>query len=209
MTHAAPFSSICRAIQRCCWSGHQYALPKDCFPVMTSLASSTMRATSHRFTALTARFTLSHSVPAFIRPLRRMPAVSTKRYTLPVSDSRYASMQSVVVPGMSLTIARSSPMSALSSDDLPALGFPTMATLTASSFGLGGASSPRIRSGYSPSQPLLITVSMTSHTPRPCRQQIGIGSPSSRPQNSAALRSIDSRRSHLATARTTFSPRGT
>ena len=57
--------------------------------------------------------------------LSRRPAVSTSRNGKP-SIAAYASIASRVVPGTSVTIARSRPSRALNSDDLPALGGPAM-----------------------------------------------------------------------------------
>ncbi len=58
-------------------------------------------------------------------PESRSPAVSTRRNGKP-SITACASMASRVVPGISVTIARSVPSSALKSDDLPALGRPAI-----------------------------------------------------------------------------------
>ena len=58
---------------------------------------------------------------------RRMPAVSMNR-TGPSGVSTRVSMASLVVPGMSCTMARSSPIRRLKRVDLPTLGRPTMAT---------------------------------------------------------------------------------
>ena len=57
--------------------------------------------------------------------LSRSPAVSTSRNGNP-SITACASIASRVVPGISVTIARSVPSSALKSEDLPALGRPAM-----------------------------------------------------------------------------------
>ena len=55
------------------------------------------------------------------------------------------SMESRVVPAISLTITRVSPAMALKSDDLPALGRPTMATGISSRRGVGSSPSSRPR----------------------------------------------------------------
>ena len=56
------------------------------------------------------------------------PAVSTKRRVIPF-HSRVSSMLSRVVPAMSVTIALSRPVSALSREDFPTLVSPTIATV--------------------------------------------------------------------------------
>ena len=61
-------------------------------------------------------------------------------------DVRLSSIVSRVVPGISETIARSLSSSALSSEDLPALGGPTMATLTPSRISRPTSPSRRSRS---------------------------------------------------------------
>jgi len=77
--------------------------------------------------AANARSTEYDSGPRSVFDRRRMPAVSTK-HSGPSSVSTTVSMVSRVVPGMSCTTARSSPMSRLNSVDLPTLGRPTSAT---------------------------------------------------------------------------------
>ena len=61
----------------------------------------------------------------------RRPAVSMSRRGTPPSSHR-SSTVSRVVPGMSVTMARSQPSIALSREDLPALGRPTIAQGTPS-----------------------------------------------------------------------------
>ena len=56
----------------------------------------------------------------------RSPAVSMRRSSTPPSRT-VSSTVSRVVPGMGVTMARSYPSRALSREDLPALGAPTMA----------------------------------------------------------------------------------
>ncbi len=65
--------------------------------------------------------------PLATRPGRRMPAVSTMRNRRRCQMSGL-SIASRVVPGMSLTITRSSRSSRFTSDDLPTFGRPTIAT---------------------------------------------------------------------------------
>ncbi len=71
--------------------------------------------------------TLSFSAINFVLPLRRIPAVSTKRSVLP-SNSTTSSTASRVVPAIGDTMAREVPVSALSNVDLPTFGRPMMAT---------------------------------------------------------------------------------
>ncbi len=85
--------------------------------------------------------------------------------------SSTVSTASRVVPGISLTISRSRPRSALTRLDLPTFGRPRIATRIASSgsegrpAGASRSSSATMRSSRSP-------------LPVPCRPEIGIGSPS-------------------------------
>src|SRR5215208_3556986 len=65
-----------------------------------------------------------------------MPAVSTSTKVVP-SRSRSVSIESRVVPGISETIVRSWPTRALTSDDFPTFGRPTIATVPTSSSGSG------------------------------------------------------------------------
>src|SRR6266851_3648771 len=101
-----------------------------------------------------------------------MPAVSMRTTGIP-SYTSSVSMGSRVVPGTGLTRARSSPSSALSSDDLPTFGRPMMASRSAFS-SAGGSSS----GGGSASS----TLSRKSPTPIPCWAETSEGSakPSSR-----------------------------
>ncbi len=71
--------------------------------------------------------TASFSRTSVTRPLRRMPAVSMRRY----GRSRKVngvSTASRVVPGASWTSTRSSPSTALTREDLPTFGLPMIAT---------------------------------------------------------------------------------
>ena len=76
--------------------------------------------------------TESFSAMRWVLPLRRMPAVSTKRKSWEprVTTSSTASR---VVPAMGETMARSVPVRALSRVDLPTLGRPMMAILVSCS----------------------------------------------------------------------------
>ena len=87
--------------------------------------------TSARSMARSERSTLYFSTPGSILPRRRMPAVSI-RVTGTLAEDQVVSMASRVVPGIGLTMARSSPSSRLSRLDLPTFGLPTMAILTES-----------------------------------------------------------------------------
>ena len=104
---------------------------------------------------------------------RRMPAVSTSTTGSP-SKLRTVSTGSRVVPGISLTSARSSPSRALSSDDLPTFGRPMIASRAVSS---SAGSAPGRDSGRAS-----IIRSIRSSTPIPCCAETitGSGKPSSR-----------------------------
>ena len=72
--------------------------------------------------------TLNFSAISFVLPLRRIPAVSMNTYSTP-SCTTVSSTASRVVPAIGETIARSLPVSVLSSVDLPTFGRPMIATL--------------------------------------------------------------------------------
>ena len=93
-------------------------------PSVASMISSATSAASRCRRAIT---TLIFSAISFVLPLRRIPAVSTKRSVLP-SNSTTSSTASRVVPAIGDTMAREVPVSALSSVDLPTFGRPMMAT---------------------------------------------------------------------------------
>ena len=95
--------------------------------------------TSARSMARMERSTLYRSMPRSTLPLRRMPAVSMSSVDQSLCTISVSSV-SLVVPGISLTIARSSPAMVLSSRDLPTLGLPTMASFRSES-GSGKAGS--------------------------------------------------------------------
>ncbi len=101
----------------------------DVMPVVASINS---RATSARSMALNERRTLNCSTPGSIFPRRRMPAVSISVTSRPFT-SIFVSVASRVVPGIGLTMARSSPTSLFNRLDLPAFGLPTSAILMLSS----------------------------------------------------------------------------
>src|SRR5579871_5314782 len=88
---------------------------------MPSDASSTSSATLDIRKCLRAITTLNFSAISFVFPLRRMPAVSTKLYSMPsaLTDSSTASR---VVPATGETMERSVPTSAFSNVDLPTFG---------------------------------------------------------------------------------------
>ena len=100
-----------------------------------------------------------------------MPAVSMKRKR-PDSVSITLSMASRVVPAISLTIVRVSPAMALNSEDLPALGRPTMATGVSAgpaSSSPSSATTPLTSTSRSSSSPLPVpwTAEKSSGSPRP------------------------------------------
>ena len=82
-------------------------------------------------------------------------------------------MASRVVPAISLTMVRGSPTMALNSDDLPALGRPTMATGVSA----GAASSSRSVAGAR-RRSTSTRRSSRSPVPRPCTAETSSGSPS-------------------------------
>ncbi len=93
---------------------------------MPSKASTTSNATSARSMAFMALSTLNFSTPGSMLPLFRMPAVSIIVIGISLY-TRWVSIESLVVPGMLLTITRSSPIIWFSRLDFPTLGLPTMA----------------------------------------------------------------------------------
>mmetsp|Transcript_21929 Transcript_21929/g.62457 ORF Transcript_21929/g.62457 Transcript_21929/m.62457 type:complete len:379 (+) Transcript_21929:536-1672(+) len=125
MAHALPSSAIFCAKMRSC-------------SVTPAVASSTSNATSARRMARSARLTMKNSGPKSTFPFLRMPAVSTKRYRVDISPSFsagrsiIASIESRVVPAISLTMARSLPKMEFSRDDFPTFGRPMMAMLISS-----------------------------------------------------------------------------
>ena len=92
------------------------------WPASGLRASSTTMARSARASSLRARRMPSRSI---VSPPSRRPAVSTSVNSMPSIRTTSCS-RSRVVPAMSVTIARSLPASALSSELLPALGGPTI-----------------------------------------------------------------------------------
>ena len=117
-------------------------------------------------------------MPISTLPRRRIPAVSIRVIFWP-SQTNSVSMASRVVPGMALTMERSTCSSALSSDDLPTLGRPTIAMRTESA---GGCSSTTGTSAT--------IASSRSPVPVPCKAEIGYTLPrlSSKNSNAACLR---------------------
>ena len=101
--------------------------------VAPSTASSTSTTTSARSIARFDCSTLTRSTAPdrATLPGRRMPAVSTIRNRR-FRHCSTVSIASRVVPGMSLTRTRSSRSSRFTSDDLPTLGRPTIATAVSS-----------------------------------------------------------------------------
>ena len=107
-------------------------------------------ASQNRMRSAAPRYLRETSIPSFSTRsvLSRSPAVSTRRNGKP-STTACASMASRVVPGISVTIARSLPSSALNREDFPALGGPAITSRAPSrSRSPSGAvaASPAIRS---------------------------------------------------------------
>ena len=98
--------------------------------VIPLIASITSTAISHRAMAPLVRSTEKYSMLLSMRRAFRTPAVSTSTYCsrpASVTTSKGTSTASRVVPGISLTITRSDPVTRLIIDDLPTFGRPTMA----------------------------------------------------------------------------------
>src|ERR1017187_8956200 len=104
--------------------------------------------------------TLIFSAISRVLPLRRMPAVSMKIYSVPWCITAW-STESRVVPATGERMPRSSPVSALSRVDLPTFGRPMMATLIPAA--AGGSST-----GASPRANPSVTRSSRASTPMPC-----------------------------------------
>ena len=105
-------------------------------------------------------------------------------------------MLSRVVPGMSVAITRSSPISRLTSVDLPTLGRPIIAMRMESSSGVAASVS-----GSRPAS----TISINDSQPMPCTAAMACGSPQPRRWNSAPT-TPGSRPSALLTARNSGLP---
>ena len=87
-------------------------------------------ATSARSSPRFAITTLNFSATKFVFPLRRIPAVSTNRYSFPFLTTSVSTL-SIVVPGIGDTIDRSSPAIRFNSVDFPTFGRPIIAISTA------------------------------------------------------------------------------
>ena len=98
-----------------------------------------------------------------------MPAVSTNHHGSP-SISSSSSTGSRVVPAMSCTTTRCSPANALRKEDLPTLGLPTRAIRNTPSLGFADATADSLGRTS-------MRASSRSPDPRPCRAEIGCGSP--------------------------------
>ena len=96
--------------------------------VSASLRSSTTSTRSDAARACTLRATPSRSIRSLVS---RAPAVSTSVSARPSMSTRSVT-RSRVVPGTSVTMARSAPTSALNRLDLPTLGRPAITTVAPS-----------------------------------------------------------------------------
>nr|GFD48497.1 hypothetical protein [Tanacetum cinerariifolium] len=107
---------------------------------------------------------------SFTRALRRKPAVSTNINSWPKAEY-LASIESRVVPAISVTMLRSSPSNRLTNDDLPTLGRPMMAMRGSSELGSSSPASSKwltTASSNSPvPEPLAELMANTSVSPRP------------------------------------------
>ena len=115
----------------------------------------------------------------------------------PSSVSTTVSIASRVVPGMSCTTARSSPISRLNSVDLPTFGRPTIATP-----GIGGPSSLDLLGAARPRGSSSTSSSSRSPVPRPCSAVTGNGSPRPSDTNSQMSPRRDSLSTLFATSST-------
>mmetsp|Transcript_19666 Transcript_19666/g.58268 ORF Transcript_19666/g.58268 Transcript_19666/m.58268 type:complete len:275 (-) Transcript_19666:483-1307(-) len=171
--------------------------------VRSRVASTTSSTQSASLAALNARPTMRVSVPSWTRALRRTPAVSTKRKTVP-STSSSASTASRVVPATSETMARAGPgpRKRFMRLDLPTFGRPSSAT------SMRGASSCASSAAMSLLRRAMALssagkhASSTSATPWPWIAEQATGSPSPRGQKSATISGSRSADSHLLTAST-------
>ena len=94
--------------------------------VTPSVASIIKTTTSARSTALTVRIIINRSSSSLILFFLRSPAVSIKIYSLPLYLIS-VSIASLVVPAISETMTRFSPVILLIIEDFPTFGFPTIA----------------------------------------------------------------------------------
>ena len=148
-------------------------------------------------------------MPSSILALRRMPAVSTNRIG-PSSVSTTVSMASRVVPGMSCTTARSSPISRLNRVDLPTFGRPDDGATE--KILLGRRRRRRLGAGVGRRSAARAAArrraSSRSPVPRPCRALTGSGSPRPSDMNSQIAASRLASSTLLATTSTGASTGG-
>src|SRR5450830_1473694 len=162
---------------------------------MPAEASKTMTTSRARSIALRDATIESSSAESVVLPLRRIPAVSTKRYSRPPRDRR-TSIESRVVPAISDTITRSAPTSAFTSDDFPTFGRPTIAI---------GSGSVRVSGSRSDGSTVSIASSSSSApVPWSAETPMTFGKPSEKPSASDSAAAFAS---HLFQATTTVFPR--
>ena len=125
---------------------------------MASIIISTTSALSIAVYALSTEY---FSILSYILFFFLIPAVSINVYSLPFI-THFSSIASLVVPAIGDTIVLSSPIIAFKSDDLPAFGFPIMATFVDSS-------SSNISSSFGNNA---TTSSNKSPMPSPCDEDI-------------------------------------
>ena len=104
-------------------------LPFSAFAIFSSSGSSfELLSITNRQRSAILIFSIARSIPicsTSSETSARIPAVSRRRSDAPFIFI-YSSIVSRVVPGISVTIARSERESALRSEDLPTFGFPTI-----------------------------------------------------------------------------------
>ncbi len=132
------------------------------------VASITRITTSAKVMARMASWVESFSSASITRALRRRPAVSTSRTGRP-SQSQSTEIASRVMPASGPVSRRSSPISWLTSVDLPAFGRPTMAIFSGEAPASASASSSAGRAASSASN--------RSDIPSPCSAEIATASP--------------------------------
>ena len=169
---ARPSSSTMLAILRSC----------DSRPRVASSSSTT---TSAKSTARRASATESRSSLSMTCAFLRMPAVSISRISRssPLRGSRHSqstAIESRVIPASGPVSSRSSPSMRLISVDLPALGRPTMASLSgpASSASSSSSLSSSVSAAASALSPMIgQRRSNRSPMPSPCSALMPAGSP--------------------------------
>ena len=106
-------------------------LPESNSMISSSFSSSGLdESTTYRIRSASSAICLALPTPIFstTSSVSRIPAVSITRSVIPFREM-YSSRISLVVPSISVTIARSSPTRKLRREDLPAFGLPRITVL--------------------------------------------------------------------------------